>query len=176
MDITTILFEIVKLVLPSLMVLAAVHMLLKRFFDNDQKLRLLELKKSAQPTVLPLRFNAYERVCIFLERISPNNVVMRTHQSGISARDLQSALLTTIRTEYDHNLSQQVYMSAASWEQVKNAKEEVIKIINLAMSSIPDNASGIELSKHIFELAARGDIYPTQRAIDVIKAEIRQIL
>ncbi len=176
MDFSTMFYEIVKLTLPSLMVLAAVYFLIKSFFDNDQKLRLLELKKASQPTVLPLRFQAYERVCIFLERISPNNLVMRTHQSGTSARELQSALLTTIRSEYEHNLSQQVYMSAHSWDYVKNAKEEVIKIINLSMASLPDDATGILLCKHIFELVVKSEVQPTQRALDAIKAEIRQIL
>lgn len=176
MDISTMLYEIVKLTLPALIVLAAVYTLIKKFFENDQKLRMLELKKSVQPTVLPLRFQAYERICIFLERISPNNLVMRTHHSGVSARELQSSLLTTIRTEYEHNISQQVYMSAHSWEYVKNAKEEVIKIINMAMASLPDDATGILLCKHIFELVVKSEVQPTQRALDVIKAEIRQIL
>jgi hypothetical protein len=173
MEMTTLIYELLKLTLPSLMVLAAVYFLVKRFFDNDQKLRVLELKKAAQPIVLPLRFQAYERVCVFLERISPNNLVMRTHQSGVGARELQSALLTTIRSEFEHNISQQVFMSSQAWDITKNAKEEVIKIINISMSALPENATGIQLCKNIFEVVMKTEVQPTQRAMDFIKNEIK---
>jgi hypothetical protein len=176
MNVPVFFLEILKLTLPSLFVLAAVYFLVKKFFDNDQKIRILELKKAAQPTVLPLRFQAYERVCVFLERITPNNLVMRTHQSGISARELQSTLLTTIRSEFEHNLSQQVFMSSQAWEYTKSAKEEVVKIINLSMASLPENATGIQLCKVIFEMVMKTEVQPTQKALDMIKNEIKTML
>jgi hypothetical protein len=176
MNISLLVFELLKLIIPSLFVLAAVYFLVQKFFDNDQKLRLLELKKAAQPIVLPLRFQAYERICVFLERITPNSLVMRSHHSGISARDLQADLLTTIRSEFDHNLSQQVFMSSLAWEQTKMAKEEVVKIINLSMASLPENATGIQLCKNIFEIVMKTEVQPTQRALDLIKNEIKTLL
>lgn len=176
MDSSAMIYDLLKITIPAAAVLLGLNLLLKKFFENDQKLRMLELKKNAQPTVLPLRFQAYERLCLFLERINPNNLIARTHISGISARDLQSALLTAIRSEYEHNISQQVYVSATCWEYVKNAKEEVIKIINMAMATVDDNSSGLQLSKQIFETVLKNDVQPTQRALDYIKQEIRQIL
>jgi hypothetical protein len=176
MNVSVLFLEILKLTLPSLFVLAAVYFLVKKFFDNDQKIRMLELKKAAQPTVLPLRFQAYERICVFLERITPNNLIMRTHQSGISARELQSTLLNTIRSEFEHNLSQQVFMSSQAWEQTKTAKEEVITMINLSMAALPENANGIQLCKIIFEMVIKTELQPTQKALDMIKNEIKTLL
>lgn len=168
--------EVLMYFIPAAIVLLAVYMLIKKFLDNDYKLRLLEVKRLIQKDVIPLRLQAYERICLFLERISPNNLLVRVHKSGMSAKELQSDLIFTIRSEYEHNLSQQLYVSSSAWEIVKGAKEEVIKIINMAFIAVGDKASGIELSKAIFDSIVKNEKAPTRHALDFIKNEIRQIL
>ena len=160
---------------PALLVLGAVYMALKKFLDNEYKLRLLDMKHTSRKEILPLRFQAYERMCLFLERISPNSLIIRTHTPGMNSRQLHTELLLAIRTEFEHNLSQQVYISSKAWEMCKNAKEDTVKIINLAGSSLTDSSSGAELSKTIFEIMIKNEKIPTQKALEFIKNEARQL-
>jgi hypothetical protein len=168
--------EVLMYFVPAALVLMAAYMLIKKFLDNEYKIRLLEAKRSMQKDTIPLRFQAYERICMLLERISPNNLVIRTNKPGMNARELQGELLSTIRAEYEHNLSQQVYISGQSWELVKRAKEDTIRIINMAFVGVGENATAIDLSKAIFEIIVKNEMMPTQKALDYIKTEIKQIL
>ena len=176
MDWITKLADTLLYFVPALLVLGAVFLTVKKFLDNEHKLRLLEAKRAMQKETVPLRLQAYERMCLFLERISPNSVLVRTHKSGMSARELQSDLLVTIRTEFEHNLSQQIYISSGAWEVVKNAKEDMIRIINSASASLNENSTGVDLSKAIFEIVIKNEKIPTQRALDFLKNEIKQTL
>ena len=161
--------------IPAALVLMTCYLLIKQFLGNESKARLIELKKGMQKDILPLRLQAYERVVLFLERISPNNLVLRTNRQGLSARELYSDLLSTVRAEFEHNLSQQIYISASAWEVVRTAKDDVTKIITLAMAQLGEKNSGMDLSRTILEITLKYDAMPTQRAIDAVKKEIRQL-
>lgn len=168
------LFELLKLILPALIVFLTAFYMIKKFIGNEDKKRLAALKEEGHKFVMPIRFQAYERMIIFLERISPESLLMRVHKPGMSARLFQAELLQTIRTEFEHNISQQIYVSNAGWDLVKRAKEETIKLINISSGKVNDNASGIELSKAIFKILSEIGKVPTQIAIDFLKKEIRQ--
>lgn len=167
-------FEILKLLLPALLVFLTTFYMLKKFLDNEDKKRLMELKQEGHKFVTPIRFQAYERMILFLERISPENLLMRVHKPGMNARIFQAELLQTIRTEFEHNISQQIYISNSGWDLVKRSKEETIKIINIASSKVNDNSSGLDLSKVIFKIITELGKVPTQVAVDFLKKEIRQ--
>jgi hypothetical protein len=113
-------------------------------------------------------------VVVFLERITPNSMIMRIHKSGMSSRLLHTELLKTIRSEFEHNIAQQIYMSNASWELVKSAKEEMIKVVNAAASKVGDNSDGVELCKVLLEVTMNVEKLPTQIALEYVKKEIRQ--
>jgi len=162
--------------IPALLVLVAVFMLLKRFLDRDYKFHLMDAKVSMQKSSLPLKLQAYERLVLFLERISPNNLLVRTHQAGISSAQLHADLVATVRAEYEHNLSQQIYISTAAWELVKDAKENSLRLINNAHNQAGQNANGMQLSSEIFEQMMKTDGIPTQKAIDFLKTEAKQLL
>ncbi len=93
-------------------------------------------------TITPIKLQAYERIVLFLERISTESLIMRTVKPGMTAQQLHSALIANIRSEYEHNLSQQIYMSNEAWEMVKNAKGTVIRIINNIATKLPPTATG----------------------------------
>lgn len=143
--------------------------------DNEYRKQLLELRKANQNYTTPLRLQAYERMILFLERVSLNNLVSRVSKQGQSAKQLQSDLIITVRTEFEHNLSQQIYVSSNAWEAVKLSKEEVIKVINIAATQLKDEAKGVELSQKIFEILLKLEVSPTQSAITQIKKEVRQL-
>ena len=94
----------------------------------------------------------------------------------MSAAELHSALLTTIRSEFEHNLSQQIYMSQQAWEVVKNAKSNTIKIINSEFEKTPNTASSLDFSKILLEKVMDLEKEPTRTAIEYIKNEIARLL
>jgi len=167
------LFDILKYILPSLIVFLAVYFVLKKHLDMQLKTQVVKGRQEQQSTVLPIRLQAYERMVLLLERITPQNLVMRINNNTPTAGQVHQELLATIRTEFEHNLTQQVYISKGSWEAVKRAKEETIKLINIAASKVNDNAKGIEMSKMVLEISMQIEKMPTQVAIDFIKEEAR---
>lgn len=169
--------EILKIILPAGAVFAAAYLIVKRFLDNDQKQRELDMKKSNQNLITPLKIQAYERVIIFLERIHPNTLVVRTNKNGYSAQQLQLELIKAIKSEYEHNLSQQIYLSPAAWEMVKNAKEEIMKLINISATKVAHDRSSNDLAMMILNITANLDKkLPSDMAIDFVKKEIARYL
>lgn len=169
------LLDIIKYTIPALVVFVACFFILKKFMDNEYRKQLLEIRKANQNYTTPLRLQAYERMILFLERASLNNLVSRVQKRGMSAKQFQSDLIITVRTEFEHNLSQQIYVSSTAWDTVKLAKEEIIKIINIAASQLRDDATSNELSQKIFEILLKLEVSPTQTAITNIKKEVRQL-
>ena len=100
----------------------------------------------------PLQLQAYERLTILAERISLKGLVARLPAGGFTARQYQGLLQESIKTEYEYNLSQQLYVSAQAWQAVSNLKEQNIFIVNQLSSTLPPEATGIDLAKRILEL------------------------
>jgi len=167
-------FDILKIVLPAAIVFLTAYYAIKKFLENDQKKRSQELRNDGQKLVTPIRLQAYERVVMFLERIGPEALLGRLDKTGMSAKELQLSLIGTINNEFNHNLSQQLYMSNEAWIKVKAGKEEMIKLINIASSKLEVNASGAALSKMILTLTIQVGKLPVQEAVDYLKAELRQ--
>jgi hypothetical protein len=169
--------EILKIILPAGAVFAAAYLIVRRFLDNDQKQREMDLKKSNQNLITPLKIQAYERIIIFLERIHPNTLVVRVNKNGYSAQQLQMELIKTIKSEYEHNLSQQIYLSPGAWEMVKNAKEEVMKLINISATKVAYDRSSNDLAMMILNITSNLDKkLPSEMAIEFVKKEITRFL
>jgi hypothetical protein len=94
----------------------------------------------------------------------------------MSAGQLHSALLNAIRSEFEHNLSQQIYMSQQAWEVVKNARSNTIKIINTEFENTVNTASGLDFSKQLLERVMELDKEPTKTAVEYIKNEVARIM
>lgn len=166
--------DILKFIIPALVVFGVVYFMLDKFFTNERDIRYVQMRREQQGGLTPIRLQAYERVVLFLERISPGSLISRTHKNGMSAKMLQAELLKAIRTEFEHNLSQQIYVSKASWELVKNAKEEMIKLVNMAAINLAEDASGLQLGELILKVAMSQDRLPTHIAIDYLKDEVKE--
>lgn len=109
--------------------------------------------KSEEPVrTFPLQLQAYERLILLVERIALPNVISRTNQQGISLGDMQYLLVNTIKQEFEHNITQQIYVSSEAWEAVRNLKEQNIHIINQVASFLPPESTGTDLNKHILEM------------------------
>jgi hypothetical protein len=169
------LIEFGKILIPASIVLYAVYLMVRSFIQREIELKKLEVRTRSIETILPARLQAYERMALFLERISPQNLLIRLNNSGYSARDFQKILLDEIRNEYNHNVSQQVYMSEAVWNQVKNAKEDLVILINEASSRVTMDSNSLDLSKKIFEMVMDKKVDPIGHALSELKKEIQQI-
>ena len=152
-------------------------LLAKRYFDNRQKEQLLQMKlderRETLKTVTPIRLQAYERMALFLERISPNSLVLRCYQPGMDLRLLQGVMTKNIRDEWEHNLSQQVYLGAGLWAQIREAKDEMINLVNSAAVSLPDTTDPTRLAAAIFASAA--DHSPVDNALNAMHNELKEL-
>jgi hypothetical protein len=168
--------DILKISIPALIVFLTAWVLINKLVSNDQDKRRQELILQNSRTVTPIKLQAYERIILFLERISLESLLVRVSTTDMKATQLHSTLLTTIRSEFEHNLSQQIYMSPQAWEVVRNARSNTIKIINSEAEKMPPNAPGLLLGKQLLETVMEMEKEPTRAAIDYIKGEVARMI
>lgn len=167
--------EILKYVLPALVVFITAFYLIRTFLDNELKKLREENKEESRKAVIPLRFQAYERIVLFLERISPSNLVLRVNRPGMSKDLLQADLLRSVREEYEHNLAQQVYMSDKAWELVKGAKEEVLSDINSAAAKMTEKNTAADYGQQVISQHLERKNPAHAAAISFIKEEVKEL-
>jgi hypothetical protein len=167
-----VLLEIIKFGLPAILMLILTYLMLSNFMDNEERRRLYFLKKETQKSALPIRMQAYERVALFLERISPNSLLVRVPSKTLNVKEYQTLLLKTIRDEFEYNLSQQIYISEETWQLVVTAKSATVSIINKVANDMDPRATGMELGKRILEHAMSLNTFPTKSALHYLKEEV----
>src|SRR5690606_25035362 len=106
-----ILLEILRYTIPGIVVLIACSLIVKRFLVTETKKKQLDLLRESQGTTTRLRLQAYERLAVFIERINPRHLIPRVYESGMQVKDLQAAIQYHVNAEFEHNLSQQIYVS-----------------------------------------------------------------
>ena len=159
---------------PSVIVGAVAYLLAKKFIDREKHRISLEFRKENQKLSAPLVMQSYERLVLLLERTQIPGIISRVHRQGMSARLLQNEITTTIRGEFEHNITQQLYVSKNAWEFVKKSRDESIKLVNMAAIKVSDSASSIEYSRELLTLLAAQETDWNQKALDVVKAEFRK--
>jgi hypothetical protein len=167
--------EIVKYILPSLVVFATAYFVIKAFFRRDDQKRKQELFLNNQKEITPIRLQAYERLIIFLERIHPESLIVRENVAGMSNQQLQQKLIAAIRTEFEHNLSQQVYVTAKLWKEIKAAKESILQLINSEGSQLLPDDSSLGLSKAVIESHMQIQNPQIEKTISLLKEEVGSI-
>lgn len=151
---------------------------IKTFVENEQKKTILEIQKiqesEVRKVVTPIQLQAYERLVLFLERMTPNNLVLRCFQAGMTTQLLKDVMIQNIRDEFEHNLSQQLYISEQAWVYIKNAKEDMINTINsIQPKSKDEQLTPTAFAGTLFELLA-GKESQIELAQDYLKKEIQQ--
>ena len=136
----------------------------------------LELLKQRQEFFLPSRLDAYQRSVLLMERIHPNSLIMRTHNPSLNAKLFQAELVKSVRNEFEHNVTQQIFINASTWGIMKSSKEEVIKLIHMAGSQMDEKATSIHLSGKIMEIVVQLDQFPTEIAVDALKKEFQELI
>jgi len=167
--------EILKFLLPAIVLYFTVMLIVKAYLNNEEKKRENARSAGNSSTIIPLRLQAYERLALLLERITPAQAVNRVLQAGMTAYHLQVLLVQNIREEFEHNVAQQIYISPAGWAMIKTAKEETIRLVNTSAAEVDAGAPAGELAKIILEKWGAMNQNPVQNALDQLKAEVRQV-
>lgn len=175
MIIPSVLIEIVTLFLGIFLALLAIYGLVRKDIVRFLSLKNIELHQQTASHLLPLRLQAHERLILFIDRINPANMLLRLHQSGIGIAELQAAVLTEVRSEYQHNITQQLYVSAGTWQVVKKLKDDTIGMINNGVLGLGKEATGLELAKAILEHMAGIEENPYDLTIELIKQDIHKL-
>jgi len=124
---------------------------------------------------LKFRMQAYERLTLLADRISLKNLVTRTDFTNLNVIDFQLLLLQTIRSEYEHNVSQQIYVSANMWKAIGDLRDQNIFIINQLAANLPNHAKAVELSKQLLEYVANPNADLSLIVLDALQFEAKQL-
>ncbi|HAQ69549.1 MAG TPA: hypothetical protein DCR48_01105 [Flavobacteriales bacterium] len=165
---------IITVIVTAGAIVAVVYTILNQYFKQQQENNAMQLEERKRKDFVTIQMQAYERLILFLERINPERLVFRVNKPGMSARLLQSDILKTVREEFDHNLTQQLYISSEAWLAVNAAREETFKIFNVAAERVHRDSDSLALSKSILEVSGSMEKLPTEVAIDILKREFRK--
>lgn len=162
---------ILGLTIPSIVVLLAVYLMFKQYFQYQVQGRLMDSKLEKTKITLPLRLQAYERLTLLCERIDLPDLILRLKTPGTTANALRSALLIAIQQEYEHNLTQQLYVTEELWKILIAAKSRTMDLITLASDGLDNNSTADEYARQLIQLASSEDSLPSQIAKRAIKTE-----
>lgn len=139
---TSKLLEILGYTLPSLVTGGVAYYLFNSYFKEQQNKRRWLLQKENQKDALPLRLQAYERMALFLERINPSNLLIRVTPYSSDKEQYENLIIEHINQEYEHNLTQQIYLTDECWTIILTAKNTTIQNIRKTnMSEKVDSAN-----------------------------------
>ena len=125
---------------------------------------------------LKLQLQAYERLTVFADRASLKNLISRISSVDLNVLDFQLILLQTLRSEYDYNVSQQIYVTPEMWKAIGNLKDQNIYIINQIAATLPSQAPAIELSKRVLEYASNPNAELSSIVLDALHFEAKKLL
>jgi hypothetical protein len=159
--------------LPAIVVGLMAYYFFNSYFENEQKRRRYTLHKEAQKHALPLRLQAYERLALFLERIDPGKLLIRISPQSANKHDYENYVIAQIEQEYEHNLTQQIYVSSECWNIITTAKNATIQTIRKTnMSERIDSANKFRevMLTDLFEKQS-----PSSIALAHLKIEVSEL-
>ena len=167
--------EILKYTIPSLVVFATAYFLLKLYLDDRLYYEKTKQRSESLKTTLPLRLQAYERLTLLCDRTGIPNTLLRVRMPGMSTADLRGSLMLTISQEFDHNTSQQLYVSETLWQIITLAKNETLALISQTAGELAPDSDAGELVSALLKAVDDMPVTPLQRAIVAIRTEAGQL-
>ena len=161
--------EIIKITVPALIVFLTVYVLMKYHYMKVYTMEKMKLKNENSNRTLPLRLQAYERLALFCERISPENMLLRFRKDATTGKELEQLLILAVKQEFDHNLTQQIYVSESLWNIVNMCKNQIIEL--LARAGKAPDSSDISVYSEIV-LSALDESNPVKTTLKAIRNEV----
>ena len=168
--------EILKYCLPALIVLLATWLVLFKMLREERDKREFELRKYTHKEALPIRLRGYERLAILLERTTPEHMLRDMDIANLTVQQLQILLMKTVRLEFDHNLSQQVYVSDAVWEAIILVEEEMISFIAAGAKNFAPDSPALPYAQQLITVYSSNGQTPNQLAQIKLREEARSIM
>lgn len=163
--------EILKYTVPALIVFATVYFMMKQYLKQQHDLAAMQMRREQYDNTLPLKLQAYERLALFCERISADNLTYRLSNSSSSAGSLSNAMIIAIQQEWEHNLSQQIYVSDKLWEIISLAKQNMQALVTEASDQVGADASAGLFVTKLMTLVGTQKLDPLQEARKGLKEE-----
>lgn len=123
------LFELAFYILPALITGGVAYYFFQMFVKSEENKQRFVLMRENQKHAIPLRLQAYERLALLLERINPSKLLLRVAPLNDNKMDYQNLLIHHIEQEFEHNLTQQIYISDECWLMLLKAKNTIIQTI-----------------------------------------------
>jgi hypothetical protein len=168
-------FEILKYTMPAVIVSVVTVFIIYAFFKDARIRSSQAFNGDSRKITLNLRLQVYERITLFLERISPRQLVMRLNKPGMAGLQLQWEMIKTVNDEFEHNFSQQIYVSIELWDMVIIAKESVIRQINTSANKLNEQSTGENLAHIILEDEMKSNTNSTHSTLISLKKEVHQM-
>ena len=168
--------EILKYCIPALIVLLATWIVMYKLFQNEQQKREWELKKAAQKEISPIRLRAYERLALVLERTQPEHLLMDLDVSQFTVPQLQQRLLQTIRLEFDHNISQQIYVSEQVWDKIVAARGQMLAFVSAMAMQLPPDSTSLDYAKTLLTAYSTNGETANETALHALKEEAARLI
>ncbi len=173
----TTLLEILKYTLPAAIMMGITYLIVQKFLVSELQRKQLALLRESQNVTIPLRLQAYERLALFAERIQTRQIMPRVYVTGMTVGELRQALVLTINAEWEHNLTQQIYVSRQVWETVKHMKEQELALIHGLAAQMPADAPAKDLQVQLADyLSEQEGDSPGAIAVAVISEEAKRVL
>ncbi|MBN2167250.1 MAG: hypothetical protein JW717_13320 [Marinilabiliaceae bacterium] len=159
-----------------LIILSIVVLLIVRLFSKQMiyQLRLNHFKDDKKQ-IISLKLQSLERLTLFIERISPQSLIIREQKQSLNCQQFHSLLIQSIRKEYEHNLSVQIYVTSNTWQAIVNAKEDILRLINTCASESQPKNPSIELAQKILERSGSSVSSHIERAKTMLRNEINEM-
>ena len=168
------LFEILAYTLPSLITGGVAYFLFHSYFKDQQNTRRWLLQKENQKDSLPLRLQAYERMALFLERINPSKLLIRVAPNSQNKNDYENLLIFSIEQEFEHNLTQQIYVTDECWTIILTAKNTIIQ--NIRKTNMSEKVSTADKLRETILRDLLDAESPCNLALNYLKKEVSQIM
>lgn len=163
--------EIMKFTIPGMVVFATAYYMLKLYTENQQQLTAMAQRQEAMKVTLPLRLQAYERLMLLCDRVILPNMLFRLRLPGMKVGELKNVLLLTIQQEFDHNTSQQLYVSETLWQIMSLARQEAAAAVVRAADGLDAQADCEVLVQAILREHENGASLPQIKAASAVRTE-----
>ena len=148
--------------------------LIRSFMKNTMQREKLQANAKNSHEMIKLRFQAYERFTLLLERTLPEALIIREQNPQMNCYAFHAHLLKTVRFEFNHNLAMQIYVSPETWEKIKLAKDKLLTLINTSAAKTKPENHCIELGKTIIEGAPNEVNLYFKDAVNAIRVEMEE--
>ncbi|NBC24388.1 MAG: hypothetical protein GVX78_02085 [Bacteroidetes bacterium] len=169
-------FDWLAFTIPSIMLFGIAYFFIEGWLKSQRQAQNFKTFQALSEQTLPLKLQAYERLALFLERIKIDQIILRMRSHKLPAYDLSNLILITIQQEYEHNLSQQVYVSEQLWQIIHTAKEQNVRFVMDVQSRLPKDASGEDFLDMLDTAAEERQMEPLQTALKAIRLEAQKFI